>query len=80
MLWITSVCSSRVLPEDVCSSAQEVLLLLVAVTAHSSVDDREQRLHQTQHERTASLPGHEHLNQVQHLQHNEKPNKRVRQL
>jgi len=56
------------LPEDVRRAAQEVLLLLVAVGAHSSVDDGEQRLHQTQNQRTASLPGHEHLNQVQNLQ------------
>lgn len=33
------------LPEDVCSSAEEVLLLLVAVGAHPSLDDVEERLH-----------------------------------
>lgn len=33
------------LPEYICSSTEKVLLLLVAVGAHSSVDDVEQRLH-----------------------------------
>lgn len=59
--------SELALPEDTCSSTQEVLLLLVAVRAHSSVDEGQQRLHQIQHQRTAGLSGHEHLNQVQHL-------------
>lgn len=68
------------LPEDSRSSTQEVLLLLVAVRTHSSVDEGEQRLHQIQHQRTAGLSGHEHLNQVQHLQHDEQPNTRGTQV
>lgn len=63
--------TDKALPEDICSSAEEVLLLLVGVGAHSSVNEGEQRLHQAQHKWTAGLPGHEHLNQVQHLQHKE---------
>lgn len=60
--------AEALLPEYVGGSAEEILLLLVAVAAHPSVDDVEQRLHQTHDERTASLPGHEDLDQVQHLQ------------
>lgn len=37
--------TSELLPEDICSSAEEVLLLLVAVGAHPSLDDVEERLH-----------------------------------
>lgn len=61
-----------VLPEDICGTAKEVLLLLVAVRTHSSVNDVEQRLHQIQHKRTASLPSHKNLNQVQHLHNKQK--------
>lgn len=61
-------CSQGALPEDVCRSAEEVLLLLVAAGAHPSVDDGEQRLDQTQDQWAARLPCHEHLHQVQHLQ------------
>lgn len=59
-----SCCS---LPEDICSTTEKVLLLLIAVRAHSPVDDGEQRLDQTQNKRTGSLPGHEDLDEVQHL-------------
>lgn len=63
--------SAWALPEDISSPAEEILLLLIAVRAHSPLNDGEQRLHQTQHKWTATLPGHEYLDQVQHLQWNE---------
>lgn len=67
MLRVVLVYSSA-LPEDVSNPLEELLLLLVAVRVHSSADDVEQWLHQAQHEGTACLPGHENLNEVQHLQ------------
>lgn len=65
------------LPEYVCCPSEEVLLLLVTAGAHSSLDDGQQRLNQTEDERAASLPRHKHFNQVQHLQ---EQNNRMRKV
>ena len=53
--------------EDVCGPAEEVLLLLVAVGAHASLDDGEEGLQHAQDQGAAALLVQKHLQKVQHL-------------